>query len=124
MDAENTIKVIIDAAITVKRVLGHGFLESVYQRALLYELKLRGLEAQIEVPVEVHYKCVVVGSFRADILVENSIIVELKVAENIDLAHEYQLVNYLKATDIDHGLIINFGQTPIGIKRKYRNCIV
>ena len=88
MDAENTIKVIIDAAITVKRVLGHGFLESVYQRALLYELKLRGLEAQIEVPVEVHYKCVVVGSFRADILVDNSIIVELKVAENIDLAHE------------------------------------
>ena len=117
---EDVIHEIIDAAVEVKSVLGAGFLESVYQHALADELKRRSLKVQLEQGIDVFYKGKAVGSFRADLVVEDCIIIELKCTTNITIDHELQTVNYLKATGIDNGLIINFGHTPIQIKRKYR----
>jgi len=120
MDVELLIKIIINKAIEVKRTLGQGFLESVYQNALVYELLDSGLKCEKEKLLNVYYKGKIVNYFRADIIVEDSVIVELKVADEICRAHEIQLVNYLTATGIDSGLILNFGTMPMGIKRKYR----
>lgn len=120
MNIESLIKIIIDKAIEVKRTLGQGFLESVYQNALLYELTEAGLKCEKEKLLNVYYKGQIVNYFRADIVVENLVIIELKVADEICRAHEIQLVNYLTATGIDTGLILNFGTIPMGIKRKYR----
>lgn len=120
MDIENLIKAIIDKAIEVKRTLGQGFLESVYQNALIYELQEAGIKCEKEKLLNVYYKGHIVNYFRADIVVEDSVIVELKVADEICRAHEIQLVNYLTATGIDSGLLLNFGTIPMGIKRKYR----
>lgn len=120
INTESAFSTIIDASITVKRTLGQGFLESVYQNALVRELQLRGLEATAEVPLEVRYKGAVVGFFRADILVNRDIIIETKVAEAIAPAHEYQLVNYLKVSGIDYGIIINFSTNKVEFKRKFR----
>lgn len=123
MDRETIISNIIEAAVLVKRSLGIGFLESVYQRALAHELRLRGFATEIEYPLEVRYKDAVVGTFRADIFVEKSIIVETKMADCIIKPYECQLVNYLTACNIDDGLIINFSSTPIEIKRKFRTTL-
>lgn len=120
MNIESLIKIIIDKAIEVKRTLGQGFLESVYQNALLYELTEAGLKCEKEKLLNVYYKGQIVNYFRADIVVEDLVIIELKVADEICRAHEIQLVNYLTATGIDTGLILNFGTIPMGIKRKYR----
>ena len=120
MTKEQLISAIIDAATTVKIEMGTGFLEGVYQHALQYELSLRGIHARIEVPIDVTYKGHKVGFYRADLFVENSVIVETKVCDEISKAHEYQLVNYLQSTGIDDGILINFGSNPIGFRRKYR----
>ena len=119
-DKELLIKDIIDAAYSVHRVLTPGYLESVYKEAMIYELSLRGLSGKTEVPIKVSYKGHPVGNFAADIIVEDCIIVELKAVENLKTAHEAQLVNYLTATGINDGLLINFGSTLIDIRRKYR----
>ena len=74
----------------------------------------------MEKPIEVFYKGEIVGAYRADIVVEDKIIIETKVCDEIALAHEFQVVNYLKASKIDYGIIINFGTLPLGIKRKFR----
>lgn len=120
MDVEDLIKPIIAAAIEVKRTLGSGFLENVYLNALVHELRLRDIPVETEKRLRIYYKGTDVGWYRADIIVDGRIILELKSTESIAIAHEYQLVNYLRATGIDNGLIINFGSSPIGIKRKYR----
>ncbi|MDE6191047.1 MAG: GxxExxY protein [Muribaculum sp.] len=120
MDVEDLIKTIIAAAIEVKRTLGSGFLENVYLNALVHELRLRDIPVETEKRLRIYYKGTDVGWYRADIIVDGRIILELKSTESIAIAHEYQLVNYLRATGIDNGLIINFGSSPIGIKRKYR----
>lgn len=120
MDVEDLIKTIIAAAIEVKRTLGSGFLENVYLNALVHELRLRDIPVETEKRLRIYYKGTDVGWYRADIIVDGRIILELKSTESIAIAHEYQLVNYLRATGIDNGLIINFGNSPIGIKRKYR----
>lgn len=106
--------------IQCKKKLYAGFLESVYRNALLIELRNHGLSVDKEVPINVHYNNVIVGEFRADIIVENSIILELKAIQKLSTIHEAQLVNYLTATDIEHGLLINFGSERIEIKRKYK----
>ena len=101
----------------VYRVLGHGFLEKVYERALLKELKAKGLKAQAQVPIQVHYKGEIVGDYYADLVVEDKVIIELKAQEHINIAQEAQLLNYLKATEIQVGLLVNFAYTKATVKR-------
>jgi GxxExxY protein len=115
-------KTIIACAFKVHNTLGGGFLESVYQKALSIELKKSGLIAVNEQPITVYYEGQLVGSYFADIVVENSVILELKSLESLAKIHEVQLVNYLKATGFDLGLLINFGPMNVTIKRKIRCC--
>jgi GxxExxY protein len=109
------------AAFEVNKVLGGGFLEKVYENALFFELKKRGLKAEAQYPITVNYKDEVVGDYFADILVEDSIIVEVKAVDSIQPIHEAQLLNYLKATGITVGLVINFKHPKAEIKRLVRN---
>ena len=120
MEVEKLIKLIVQCAYNVRMKLCVGFLESVYQNALFYELGNNGLSVEKEVPINVLYNDIIVGEFRADIVVENMVIIELKAVQQLTTAHEAQLVNYLTATDIEHGLLINFGSEKIEIKRKYK----
>lgn len=92
----------------VYRHLGHGFLEGVYQQALLNELESNGIKVRSEVPVEVIYKGKVVGAHRLDLLVENQLILELKAQQKLPLGAKAQLLNYLKATNLQVGLLVNF----------------
>lgn len=108
---------IIGAAFEVYNVLGYGFLERVSQRAIQVELKKRGLEAEIEPSIQVRYKGVIVGDYRADILVSDVVLVELKVAREYNPDDEPQLLNALKASEIKTGLLINFGRTKVEFKR-------
>jgi GxxExxY protein len=108
---------IIGAAFEVYRVLGYGFLESVYQKALQAELVKAGLKAETECPIKVNYKGTVVGDFRADLLVNEVVLVELKTAKNYNAEDEPQLLNELKASGIKVGILINFGRTKVEFKR-------
>jgi len=101
----------------VHNTLGFGFLESVYQNALLIELEKNGLQAKKEVPIKVFYEEKSVGDYVADIIVEDKVILELKSVKEIHPAHEAQLTNYLKATGIEVGLLINFAES-VRVKRK------
>lgn len=121
MQKEELTRQIIGCAYQVYKKLGFGFLESVYQKALLIELESNKLKAEPEKPLKVNYNGQVVGDFYADIFVENEIIVELKSVENLSKAHEVQLVNYLNGLQNEIGLLINFGPTGVEVKRKYRN---
>ena len=114
--AELTEK-IIKAAYKVHNVLGFGFLEKVYQNALMIELKRMGLNIGTEVPITVYYEDEIVGQYLADLIVENKVILELKAVKELAEIHEVQLVNYLKATGIEVGLLINFGHS-VHVKRK------
>lgn len=104
----------------VHRALGAGFLESVYQSALLIELRIAGLDAEAGTRTPVYYRSELVGDFIADILVGKSIILELKAVQEVHPAHESQIVNYLQATGLDIGLLLNFGAPSLQIKRKHR----
>jgi len=108
---------IIECAYKVHNTLGFGFLESVYQNALLIELEKNGLQAKKEVPIKVCYEEKIVGDYVADIFVEEKVILELKSVKEIHPAHEAQLTNYLKATGIEVGLLINFAES-VRVKRK------
>ena len=107
----------IGAAFAVYSELGHGFLESVYQKAMQVELHQAGLKCEIECPIKVKYRNIIVGDFRADLLVNDVVIVELKTARNYNADDEPQLLNELKATGIKVGLLINFGRTKVEFKR-------
>ena len=120
MDTEILIKKVVQCAYNVRTQLSAGFLESVYQKALLIELEKNGISAIAEAPIDVYYDDCIVGEYRADIIVEDEIIIELKAIQKLSPIHEAQLVNYLTATRIDYGLLINFGGEQIEIKRKYR----
>ena len=111
---------VIGAAMAVHRHLGSGYLEEVYQNALMVELKEQGIEAEKEVSIPVDYKGIRVGDYRADIIVEKCLILELKAVSATNANHEAQLVNYLNATKIDNGLLINFGTASLERKHKYR----
>jgi len=100
--------------------MGYGFLESVYAKCLLIELRRAGLSAVSQRPITVFYDKEIVGEFFADIIVQDKIILELKSVRRIIRAHEVQLVNYLVATEKPVGLIINFGETKVEIKRKIK----
>ena len=108
---------IIGAAFEVYEVLGYGFLEKVYQRAMQAELLSRGLKAELESKIKVTYKGALVGEYAADIFVEDRVIVELKVAKTYHSEDEPQLLNELKATGVKVGLLINFGRTKVEFKR-------
>ena len=120
MDIEKIVSTVIDCAYKVRHELMNGYLESVYENALMIELENCGIKAEPQVPLKVLYKGVVVGEYRVDILVENCLIVEIKAVSDIISAHESQLVNYLTATNIDNGLLINFGAERLEVKRKYQ----
>ncbi len=120
MKAEELTGKIIGCAMKGHRMLGSGFLESVYQNALAYELRKAGLEVECEVPIKVLYEGVDVGAFYADLLVEKQVIVENKAVEQLCPAHEVQLVNYLTATEHDVGLLLNFGSSSLQYKKKFR----
>ena len=114
----NEITYISNGAIfEVNKVLGHGFLEKEYENALLKELNDRGLKAESQVPINVLYKETTVGEYVADILVEGKIVIELKTVDHLDKIHEAQLMNYLKATGIPVGLLVNFKHSKAEIKR-------
>ena len=108
---------IIGAAMEVHRVLGPGFVESVYQNALCHELHLRGLKFETELEVHVGYKQLVVGRHRLDLVVENSVIVELQVASAIVEAHLAQALSYMKATGIEVSLTLNFAGSSLTWRR-------
>jgi GxxExxY protein len=117
MDINEITYAINGAVFEVNRVLGPGFLEKVYENALLIELRERGLKAENRVPIKVFYKDKVVGEYIADILVEEKVILELKAVERLEKIYEAQLLNYLKATEIQIGLLINFTHPKAEIKR-------
>lgn len=100
---------IIGVFYEVYNELGCGFLESVYRNAMLIALRQRGLHCEAEHPIPVHFRGEQIGSFFADILVEGKVILELKVVRHLEAAHEAQLLNYLRGTDIEVGLLLNFG---------------
>jgi len=118
-ELNETSGVIVGAAIEVHRHLGPGLLESVYETALVHELRLRGLSVQQQVPVSVRYKDIEIGGQRIDLLVEPGVIVELKAHDRLLPIHEAQLLSYLKAGGYRVGLLINFNKDVLkrGIKR-------
>ncbi len=107
---EELSKEIIGAFFKVHKTLGYGFLEKVYENALVYELKKLGFDADKRIPIKVYYEGIEVGSYIADILVNDLVLLELKVAESIQPEHEAQLLNYLKATEYEVGYVLNFGK--------------
>jgi GxxExxY protein len=108
---------IISVFYTVYNTLGYGFIESIYHNAMVIEMVSRGLSIEIEKPIAVYYGPNVVGTFEADLVVERRVIVELKAKEKLVPAHEAQLTNYLRATDVEIGLLLNFGKSA-EMKRK------
>ena len=108
---------IIKAFYKVYNVLGYGFLEKVYVAALMMELVKMGLRARAEIPIHVYYDGQVIGEYAADIIVDDCIILEIKAAKSLSVDHEAQLLNYLKATKIEVGLLLNFGPKP-EVKRR------
>ena len=114
---KDTTDIILKSFYKVYNNLGYGFLEKVYENALLYELRNQGLDCEKQKPIKVYYEQIQVGEYYADIIVNECIILELKAAESIAEEHEFQLLNYLKATEIEIGLLLNFGKNP-EFKRK------
>ena len=110
---------IIGCAYRVHNTLGEGFLEKVYENALAIELRRHGLDVVQQAPIQVRYAGQVVGDYYADLWVEGRVILELKAVQEISPVHEVQLVNYLKATGVDIGLLRNFGSS-VQIRRKHR----
>ena len=100
MDLNDITYAIRGAIFEVNRILGSGFLEKVYENALLHEIRSKGLNVESQVPINVHYKGKLVGEYFADIIVEQSVIIELKTVDKIEKVHEAQMLNYLKATGI------------------------
>lgn len=111
---------IIRAFYKVYNTLGYGFLEKVYENALKIELENQGLSAVSQMPIRVHYNQKPVGEYVADLCVEDSVIIEVKAAENISEAYKNQLTNYLKATGIEVGLVLNFGPKPDFARRVFQ----
>jgi GxxExxY protein len=117
---ESLTQRILEAAYEVSNELGAGFLESVYQKALLVVLRQMGLQAEDNVPVPVLFRGEQVGDFFADILVEKKVILELKAVKALAPEHQAQLINYLKATGIEVGLLLNFGNPRLDVKRLHK----
>jgi len=117
MDLKELTYQINGAVYEVNKVLGAGFLEKVYENALLVELRKRGLKAEAQAPIKVRYKDEVVGDYYSDIVVDDQVILEIKAIESLAKIHEAQLLNYLRATGYKIGLLINFTHPKAVIKR-------
>ena len=120
MEYHEITEKIIGCAYKVYNAMGYGFLESVYEKCMIIELKSTGLKFESQKPINVNYQKQLVGEFVADIIVEDVVILELKSVTRLVKAHEIQLVNYLVATGKPVGLIINFGKHKVEIRRKVR----
>lgn len=120
MEYEELTEKIIGCAYRVYNKMGFGFLESVYEKCMLIELDKENVHAESQKPITVYYEDQIVGEFVADIIVSNTVILELKSVRRIMEAHEVQLVNYLVATGKPVGLLINFGESRVYIKRKIK----
>ena len=112
---------VIGCAFKVSNALGCGFLEKVYERALVHELRKAGLHVQAQYPIIIYYDGIIIGNFFADILVEDCILIELKALKNLDNSHKAQCLNYLKATNLNLCLLINFGNPRVEINRIISN---
>ena len=121
MQHETITGAIIGAGMKVHRVLGPGFYESIYQNALAYELRNRGMLVERGKRIDVRYEGLVVGEFSTDLLVEGVVLVENKAVRTLAPRHEAQIVHYLTATGIDVGLLLNFGATSLEFRRKARS---
>ena len=117
---DQLITEVIECAKRIRRQLGPGFLEKVYKNAMVVELRKLNLNFETEKLIQVLYDGIVVGEYRTDIIVEGKLILELKATQDLSIANEVQLVNYLTSTQIDDGLLINFGADKLQFKRKYR----
>ena len=117
---DQLITEIIECAKRIRRQLGPGFLEKVYKNAMVVELRKLNLNFETEKLIQVLYDGIVIGEYRTDIIVEGKLILELKATQDLSIANEVQLVNYLTSTQIDDGLLINFGSDKLLFKRKYR----
>ena len=117
---DQLITEVIECAKRIRRQLGPGFLEKVYKNAMVVELRKLKLNFETEKLIQVLYDGIVVGEYRTDIIVEGRLILELKATQDLSIANEVQLVNYLTSTQIDDGLLINFGSDKLLFKRKYR----
>ncbi len=121
MEYKELTEKIIGCAYRVYNKMGFGFLESVYEKCLLIELRKAGLDTESQMPITVYYDDEIVGEFVADIIVNDTIILELKSVRRVIKAHEVQLVNYLVATGKPVGLILNFGERKVEVKRKIKD---
>ena len=121
MQYQEITEKIIGCAYQVYNQMGYGFLESVYEKCLLIELRHADLKVERQHPITVHYAGEVVGEFVADLVVNGAVIVELKSVRRIIKAHEVQLVNYLVATKMEVGLILNFSEKEVEVNRKVRS---
>ena len=121
MEYKELTETIIGCAYRVYNKMGFGFLESVYEKCLLIELCKACLDAESQKPITVYYENEIVGEFVANTTVNDTIILELKSVRRLNKAHEVQLVNYLVATEKPVGLILNFGERKVEIKRKIRD---
>ena len=117
---DQLITEVIECAKRIRRQLGPGFLEKVYKNAMVVELRKLKLNFETEKLIQVLYDGIVVGEYRTDIIVEGKLILELKATQDLSIANEVQLVNYRTSTQIDDGLLINFGSDKLLFKRKYR----
>ncbi len=115
-ESELTAK-ILDAAFTVHNSLGAGFLEKVYVNALALELRAKGLACEQEAPLQVRYREAIVGDYLADIVVERRVVLELKACSALDPVHEAQIMNYLRASNLRVGLLMNFGRPKLQYRR-------
>ena len=117
----NLTEQIIGAFYAVYSVLGYGFLENVYVKALMIELKRSGMKADDEFPINVYYLGQQIGEYYADLIVNDLVILEIKAVKNLVDEHEAQLLNYLKATPYEVGLLLNFGPKPETKRRSFDN---
>jgi GxxExxY protein len=113
--------VILKSFYEVYNELGYGFLESVCQNALIYELRAKGLIADAQKKITVRYKDIIAGTYYADIMVNSTVILELKACETLIQEHQYQLINYLRSTDCEVGLLLNFGKRPQFMRKVFDN---
>lgn len=118
---EDLTSLILKTFYEVYNELGFGFLEKVYQNALYNELKNNGFEVESQKQIKVYYKNIEVGEYYADLIVNDKVILELKATEAITEAHEFQLLNYLKSTNIEVGLLLNFGKKPEFCRKVFQN---
>jgi GxxExxY protein len=112
---------VLGCAFAVMRELGTGFLESVYHRSLAQALSERGLRVEFQKPLEVFFRNKVVGNYIADLVLEDVVVIELKVAKTLTSEHLAQVINYLKATRLEVGILLNFGNPKIEYRRLTRD---